>query len=361
MLGDERASARSGDSRRALFSVLRTFTGALCLAIWSMAPAAADPVADFYQGKQISIVIGSSVGGGYDTYARLIARHFSAHIPGHPTVVPVNMPGAGSNRAAYDVYAVAPKDGTTIGAIFSGSVVEPLLGNRSVQHDPSKFLYLGSANDDVFVCFVRAGSKAQTFQDALKMPLTLAASQAGGSTRDFPTLLNSIVGTKFKIVSGYSGSHEMTFAVERGEVDGMCGLSWPSLLAQHPDWPSSGKIRVLVQEAVKGHPDLDKTGVPLAESFAKTPEDRAALHLVYTQEIFGRPYVLPPGVPQDRVAALRTAFMETLQDPALLAEAGKMHVDIKPVSGAEIQALVAKMYGAPKDVIARARKALAYQ
>ena len=325
------------------------------------APAAADPVADFYKGKQVSIVIGSSVGGGYDTYARLIARYFGAHIPGHPTVVPVNMPGAGSNRAAYDVYAVAPKDGTTIGAIFSGSIVEPLLGNRSVQHDPSKFLYLGSANDDVFTCFVRSGSKAKSFKDAFVLPITLAASQAGGSTRDFPTLLNNLLGTKFHVVSGYAGSHEMTLAVERGEVDGMCGLSWPSLLAQHPDWPGSGKIRVLAQEAIKGHPDLDKLGVPMTLDFAKTPEDRQAMELVYTQEIFGRPYVLPPGVPQDRVEALRTAFMETLQDKALLADAAKMHVDIKPVSGAEIQALVAKMYGAPKDVIARARKALAYQ
>ncbi len=342
--------------------LLSGFAGALCAALWVAGPAsAADAVADFYAGKQVTIVIGSSVGGGYDTYARLIARHLGAHIPGKPTVVPVNMPGAGSNRAAYDVYAVAPKDGTTIGAIFSGSVVEPLLGSRPVQHDPSKFLYLGSANDDVFTCFVRAEAKAKTFQDAFTMPVTLAASQAGGSTVDFPTLANHILGTKFTVVSGYSGTHEMTLAVERGEVDGICGLSWPSLLAQHPDWASTGKVRVIVQEAIKGHPDLDKLGVPLADSFAKTPEDRAALDLVYTQEIFGRPYVLPPGVPPKRVTALRQAFMDTLRDPNLLAEAAKMRLDIKPVSGDEIQALVAKMYGAPKAVVERARKALAYQ
>ena len=337
----------------------RRFAGALGALLWLSGPAAAaDPVADFYSGRQVTIVIGSSVGGGYDTYARLIARYLGAHIPGKPTVVPVNMPGAGSNRAAYDVYAIAPKDGTTIGAIFSGSVVEPLLGSRPVQHDPSKFLYLGSANDDVFACFVRAGSAAKSFKDAFSSEITLAASQAGGSTVDFPTLSNRILGTRFHIISGYSGTHEMTLAVERGEVDGICGLSWPSLLAQHPDWASGGQVRVLVQEAIKGHPDLDRMGVPLALDFAKTPEDRAVLELVYTQEIFGRPYVLPPGVPTERVQALRAAFMETLRDPALLADAARMRLDVKPVSGAEIQALVAKMYTAPQAVIARARQAL---
>ncbi len=341
---------------------LKSLAGAICAALWHAAAAsAADPVADFYAGRQVTIVIGSSVGGGYDTYARLIARYLGAHIPGHPTVIPVNMPGAGSNRAAYDVYAIAPKDGTTIGAIFSGSVVEPLLGSRPVQHDPSRFLYLGSANDDVFACFVRAGSAAKTFQDAFSSEITLAASQAGGSTVDFPTLSNRILGTRFHIISGYSGTHEMTLAVERGEVDGICGLSWPSLLAQHPDWASTGTVRVLVQEAIKGHPDLDRIGVPLALEFAKTPEDRAVLELVYTQEIFGRPYVLPPGVPAERVAALRTAFMETLRDPALLAEAARMRLDVKPVSGSDIQALVANRYAAPKAVIDRARRALSTQ
>ena len=336
--------------------------GAVCAALSLAGSARGDePVAAFYTGKQVTIVIGSSVGGGYDTYARLIARYLGAHIPGHPTVVPVNMPGAGSNRAAYDVYAVAPKDGTTIGAIFSGAVVEPLLGSHTVQHDPTKFIYLGSANDDVFTCFVRAGARAKSFKDAFTMPITLAASQAGGSTVDFPTLADHILGTKFKVVSGYSGTHEMTLAVERGEVDGICGLSWPSLLAQHPDWASNCKVRVLVQEAIKGHPDLDKIGVPLALDFAKTPVDRAVLELVYTQEIFGRPYVLPPGVPADRVAALRQAFMDALHDKDLQAEAAKMRLDVKPVSGEDIQALVAKMYGAPKPVIERARRALAYQ
>lgn len=342
--------------------LLSAISGAVCAALSLAGPAWADEsVAEFYTGKQVTIVIGSSVGGGYDTYARLIARYLGAHIPGHPTVVPVNMPGAGSNRAAYDVYAIAPKDGTTIGAIFSGSVVEPLLGSRPVQHDPSKFVYLGSANDDVFTCFVRAGSSARSFKDAFTSEITLAASQAGGSTVDFPTLSNHILGTRFHVISGYSGTHEMTLAVERGEVDGICGLSWPSLLAQHPDWASNGKVRVLVQEAIKGHPDLDQAHVPLALDFAKTPEDRAVLELVYTQEVFGRPYVLPAGVPADRVAALRTAFMETLRDPALLTEAAKMRLDVKPVSGAEIQALVGKMYAAPKAVIERARHALSAQ
>jgi tripartite-type tricarboxylate transporter receptor subunit TctC len=323
-------------------------------------PARADDaVAQFFKGKQISIVIGSSVGGGYDTYARLIARHLSAHVPGHPTIVPQNMPGAGSNRAAYYVYTVAPKDGTTIGAIFSGSVVEPLLGTKPVQHDPSKFIYLGSANNDVFACLVRSDAPVKSFKDALSTEITMAASQEGGSTHDFPTLSNHILGTHFRIVSGYSGTREMTFAIERGEVQGQCGMSWPSLLAQRPDWVASGKVRVIVQEAVRGHPDLDKLGVPMALDFAKSPEDRDVLKLVYTQEIFGRPYVLPPGVPAERVAALRKAFFDTLADPALRAEAAKMRVDIAPIAGDEIQALVAKMYATPRPIVQRARQALA--
>lgn len=317
-----------------------------------------DAVARFYKGKQISMVVGSSVGGGFDIYARLIARYLGAHVPGQPNIVPVNMPGAGSNRASYYMYMVAPKDGTAIGAIFPGAIVEPLLGDKPVQHDPSKFLYLGSANKDVFTCLVRADSPVKTFRDVFSTEITVAASQEGGSTHNFPVLSNHILGTKFRIVSGYAGTREMTFAVERGEVQGQCGMSWPSLLAQRPDWVESGQVRILMQEALKGHPDLDKQGVPLALDFAKTEEDREVLKLVYTQEIFGRPYVLPPGVPAERVAALRKAFMETLQDKDLLAEAAKMRVDIEPVAGDEIQAIVAEMYATPASIVARAKQAL---
>ncbi|HEX9463319.1 MAG TPA: hypothetical protein VGB82_12040, partial [Alphaproteobacteria bacterium] len=320
-----------------------------------------EPVAQFYKGRQINIVIGSSVGGGYDTYGRLVGRYLGAHIPGQPTIVPMNMPGAGSNRAAYYVYAVAPKDGTVIGAIFAAAIIEPLLGTKPVQHDASKFLYLGSANNDVFTCLVRADAPAKTYQDALSTQVVLAASQEGGSTRDFPTLSNRILGTKFRIVSGYAGTREMTFAIERGEVQGQCGMSWPSLLAQHPDWVESGKIRVLAQEALKGHPDLDKLGVPLTLDFARSEEDREVLKLVYTQELFGRPYVLPPGVPAERVEVLRRAFMETMQDPALRADAAKMRVDVDALPGDEIQKLVATMYATPRPIVERARQALADQ
>ena len=332
----------------------------LSAAIYASAGAALadDPVEQFYKGKQINVVVGSSAGGGYDTYARLIARHLGSHVPGHPAIVPMNMPGAGSNRAAYYVYAVAPKDGTVIGAIFSGSIVEPLLGTKPVQHDASKFLYLGSANNDVFICLIRSDSAVKTFKDAMATEVVLAASQEGGSTHDFPVLSNRILGTKFRIVGGYSGTREMTFAIERGEVQGQCGVSWPSLLAQRPDWVQSGSVRILAQEALKGHPDLDKQGVPLTLDFARTDEDRKVLELVYTQELFGRPYVLPPGVPDDRVAALRRAFMETMHDPELRAEAAKMRVDVDAIPGDEIQALVAGMYATPRAIVERAKQAL---
>ena len=190
---------------------------------------AQDAVASFYAGRQVSLYIGSTPGGGYDSYARLIARHLGEHIPGHPTVVPVNMPGAGSNKLAYFIYAVAPKDGTAIGAIFPGAVMEPLIGDKKVADDPQQLVYLGSATREVNVCVVRADAAVKSFKDALTHEARLAASAEGGSTRDFALLLNSVLGTKFKLVLGYPGSREMMLAIERGEVEGQCGIAVSSL------------------------------------------------------------------------------------------------------------------------------------
>jgi tripartite-type tricarboxylate transporter receptor subunit TctC len=339
-------------------SLLPVLAAALC----AVQAHAQDPVADFYKGKQVSIVIGSSAGGGYDTYARLLGRHLSKHIPGNPTIVPTNMPGAGSNIAAAYVYNVAPKDGTVFGAVQTAAVLDPLFADKArLKHDSSKFIYLGSATIDYYVCAVRSDAAVKNFKDALTHEVIVGASAPGTSTRDFPALLNNATGAKFRIVSGYPGTREITLAIEKGEVQGVCGFSWSSLSVQHPNWLKTGFIRILVQENDKGHPEVNRMGVPHATDFAKTPQDRQIMDLIYSSEIFGRPYFLPPGVPPERVAALRKAFIETLQDPDLLAESEKLHLDLTPISGEELQAIAAKMYATPADVVELAKQAVVYK
>ncbi len=314
----------------------------LVAALYAPAAQAQDAVAAFYKGKQINLIVGSSAGGGYDTYARLLARHLGKYMPGNPVIVPSNMPGAGSNAAAAHIYAVAPKDGTVIGAVQTAAVLDPLFGDKArMKHDASKFIYLGSATVDYYVCVVRADAPVKSFQEALSREVIIGASQPGTSTRDFPALLNNAVGAKFRIVSGYPGTREIT--------------------VQHPDWLEKGFIRVLVQEHDKGHPEVNRKGVPLAVDFAKSPQDRQIMELIYSSEIFGRPYILPPGVPADRVAALRKAFMDALRDPELRAEGEKLGLDLDPIAGEELQKIAEKIYATPPDIVERAKQAVMYK
>jgi tripartite-type tricarboxylate transporter receptor subunit TctC len=322
---------------------------------------AQDAVAQFYKGKELKLYIGSTPGGGYDSYGRLLARHMGQYIPGNPTIVPINMAGAGSNRLAAYIYSVAPKDATEFALIFPGAVLDPLLGTQQVQDDPSKLIYLGSANIEVFNCFVRADVPIKTYQDAMTTQVLLAASAAGGSTRDIPALENTLLGTKFRVVSGYPGSREINLAIEQGEVQGACGIGLSSIEVQYPDWATGDKIRILAQEATKGNPALDAKGIPLTSSLAKTDEQRQIMELVYSQEVFGRPFILPPGSPADRVAALRKAFLAAFDDKDLLAEAQTMRLDVAPISGAEVQALVTKVYSFPPNIVEKAKRALIYK
>ena len=305
--------------------------------------------------------IGSNIGGGYDNYARLLARHLGKHIPGNPSIVTQNIPGAGGHKAASYVAFQAAKDGTAFGAIQHGVPLAPLLYHQPLQHDPSTFIYLGSANLNSYLCFVRHDAPAKTFQDTFSTEVVLGASSDAASPRDFPSMLNNILRTRLKIVAGYAGTRQVTIAIERGEVHGMCGMSWSSLVVQQPDWVTRGFVKVLVQELAHGHAEMSKLGVPKSIDFAKTDEDRQIMDLVYSQGLFGRPYFLPPGVPPERVAALRKAFMDAFQDEALLADAKKGRFDIEPLSGEEMQALVAKAYALPKTVTERARQALVYR
>jgi tripartite-type tricarboxylate transporter receptor subunit TctC len=339
----------------------------VCVAASSMERVRAqDSVAQFYKGRQITVIVGSSAGGGYDIYARLLSRHLPKHVPGNPSMAVSNMSGAGSNAAAAHVYNVAPKDGTIIGALQNSAVLDALLealrgDTKRLRHDATKFVHLGSATIDHYVCIARADAAVKSFKDLLRRELIIGASQPGTSTRDYPAMLNNLTGSKIRLVSGYPGTREITLAIEKDEVKGLCGFSWSSLQAQRPDWLTSGFIRVLVQEHDNGHPDINKMGVPLAVDFAKTPENRRVMELIYSSETFGRPYMLAPGVPADRVAALRRAFMDTMRDKDLLAEARKIGIVIDPISGEELQALAEKIFATPAAVVEQAKQALEYR
>jgi tripartite-type tricarboxylate transporter receptor subunit TctC len=332
----------------------------LYIALALAPPALAeDDAARFYAGKQITLYIGSTPGGGYDSYARLLARHWGEHIPGHPSIVPVNMPGAGSNKLAYYIYAVAPKDGTAVGAIFPGAILEPLIGDKPVPFDPRQFGYVGSVNTEVFICTVQSDAPIKSFKEAFATEVRVAASAAGGSSRDFPLMLDNVLGTKFKVVAGYPGSREMMLAVEQGEVGGLCGVGVSSFAEAEPDWIPSGKVIPIAQEALKPDPDMQKRGVPLTLDFARTDEERQVLELMYSQEVFGRPYVVPPDVPPERLAALRQAFIATLRDPATIEDAGRMRLAIDPNPGEAVQAIIAKVFATPPRIVARLKQAIA--
>jgi tripartite-type tricarboxylate transporter receptor subunit TctC len=354
-------SPRFREDDRNSLSLLAAAIGIAAALIPANIAAAQDAVADFFKGKQVSIIVGSSAGGGYDTYARLLARHLGNHIPGNPAVVVQNMPGAGSNKATGYIYSVAPKDGTMMGAVFPGVILDPLIGDTHVQHDPNKIVYVGSANSDVYICMLRTDSPAKTFEDTFTHEVILGASNTGGTTRDLPAMLDNLLGTKFRVVSGYAGSKEINLAMERNEVQGSCGIGWTGLTTMHPDWFSKQLVKVVAQASMKGHPELNKMGVPLTVQFAKTEEQRQVMELIESQGTFGRPYVLPPGVPPERVAALRKAFMAALQDKALLADAEKMQLDLDAMPGDELQALVAKLYALPASVVQSAKDALIYK
>ena len=339
---------------------------AAALLLMPAAPVAAqDAIADFYKGKSIRFVIGSLAGGGGDIYARLVGRYLGRHIPGNPTIVPVNMPGASGHSAAAHIYNVAAKDGTVIGSTAPGVITEPLwageAGKAKYKHDPTKLIHLGSAQAATYNCYVRADAPARTIQEAMTTEVILGANAEGGSTRDSPVLLNNILGTKFRIVTGYPGTREILIAMERNEVHGLCGTGWDAFYSQRPDWVSLGFANVLVQENLPGNPLFDKMGVPRAIDLVKTPEARQIMELAYMQQAFGRPYILPPGTPVDRVAALRKAFMAATQDTELLAEATKLRVEVGPLSGEDIQALVEKMYALPTELIEKTRAALVYK
>jgi tripartite-type tricarboxylate transporter receptor subunit TctC len=330
---------------------LVSFIRSVAIAILALCPIAhAQSPADFYKGKNIDLYIGYSAGGGYDVYARLLARHMGRFIPGNPTILAKNMPGAGSLVLANWLYNVAPKDGTAFGTIGRGTAFDPLLGSSKAQFDAAKFNWIGSMNDEVSVCVAWHTAGITSLDEVKRKELTVGGSGPAADTDQFPKVLNGTIGTKFKIVTGYPGGNDVDLAMERGEVMGRCGWSWSSVVATHKSWIDERKINVLLQLSLSKHPDLPK--VPLVMDLAQNDEQRQMFKLVFARQPMGRPFLAPPGIPSERVSALRKAFMDTMKDGEFLAEAEKMKLEINPVSGAAVQEIVQDVYKTPKPIAA---------
>ncbi len=318
--------------------------------------ARADSVADFYKGKTVEFYIGYSVGGGYDTYARLIARHIGKHIPGNPTVVPKNMPGAGSLKLTNWLYEAAPQDGTVLGSVARAAPFDPLFGNKKAMFTADKFNYIGSANNEVSICAAMADTGIKTVDDLKSKELIVGGTGDTADTVQFPKILNAVLGTKFKIINGYPGGKDVVLAMERGEVHGRCGWSWSSVKAKNRDWLDEGKMTVIMQLSTSKHSELPD--IPLVMDLAKSDADKALLTLIFARQELGRPYVAPPNIPAERVAALRAAFDATMKDPEFLAEAKSADLELAPVSGARVQELVKESYTTDPAVVARINKIL---
>jgi tripartite-type tricarboxylate transporter receptor subunit TctC len=320
------------------------------------APAfAQNDAASFFKGKTLRILVGSGVGSGYDITARTLARHLPDHIPGHPLVIVQNQPGAGGMTMTNALYASGPFDGTVIGAPFNGTPTMPLLQPQIARFDADKLIYLGSTNRETQVMYVWHTVPIYKLDDAKKTEVIMGAQAPGSTQYDYPTLLDRLLGYKFKLVTGYQSTPKIHLALESGEVQGTIA-NWSTLRALNANWLTEKKIRLIVQWGIKKLPEIGD--VPSIFDYLSTDADRAAVKLMVARLEFGRPFFVPPGVPADRVAALRAAFDATVKDPAFLAEAAKEKLDIDPLSGAEVQNLVEEVAHTPPDIVARVRAAL---
>jgi tripartite-type tricarboxylate transporter receptor subunit TctC len=342
-------------SRRRIARLSGTFAFAMSALGAVMSVAYAQGVADFYRGRNVTLVIGFSVGGGYDLYARLLSRHLGRHIPGQPNIVPQNREGAGSERAILYLYNAAPKDGTVIGTFSRSMAVAPLLANAPF--DATRLTWLGSISSDVSVCMTWHLSPIRTFEDMLAKPFTMGGLGKEADPDIFANVLRNVFGAKLKLVSGYPGTNDATLAMERGEVNGVCGISWSTAKARHSDWMKANKVNMPVQFGLRKEADIPQ--VPAVMDLVKGEQQTRMVRLILAGQAMARPYAAPPGIPDDRRRALIAAFDATMKDPEFLADAEKLQADVSPVTAGEIEKLLADVYATPKDVIALAAKAIA--
>jgi Tripartite tricarboxylate transporter family receptor len=341
-----------GARRNAAFPFGAALIAVIC---WPL-PAAAQPVPNFYAGKQLTLICGAAVGGGYDALARLLARHLGRHIPGNPTVVVQNQPAAGSLVTTNAIYNTAPKDGSVIALIQRGMLTAKLINPGQVRFEVGKLNWIGNLASEVGVVAAWNTAPHKTAQDLFEKEL-IVGGHAGVDPELTPRLYNAVLGTKFKIINGYNGTADIGLAMERGEVFGVGDWSWSSLKKQKPDWIRDKKVALLLQGALKNDPELPN--LPNALEFAKTASDRKILELFFTQKTAARPIIAPPGVPAPRVATLRGAFAALAKDRDFLSDAEKSNLDVDPMAGEELDKIVALIAAAPPDVLERYTKAFA--
>jgi tripartite-type tricarboxylate transporter receptor subunit TctC len=330
--------------------------GSAVLAIAALAShgAAAQSAEAFYRGRTVTLTIGLPPGGGYDLYSRVLAKHYGRFIPGNPTIVPKNMPGAGGLQASNYMANVAPKDGSEIAMIASSALLTPLFGDEAAKFDPRKFTWLGSMNDDVSSCGVWFTTGVARFEDMMTKEVVFGASGPAAITAAHVQVLKNLIGANAKLILGYTGTKDVSLAMQRGEVGGSCGLTASSLKTQWRDEWHDGKLKILIQMGSRDHPDLKD--VPNIYKYAKSADDTKVLHLIFDQSILGRPLLAPPGLSPERTKALRDALTATLKDPQFLADAEKAQMEILPASAAEIDTLLGDFYAYPPAIIQKAKQ-----
>jgi tripartite-type tricarboxylate transporter receptor subunit TctC len=334
-------------------STVRSFAAAVLATLATVSGAGAQSVEEFYKKTQLSVYVGSGAGGGFDEIARVFSMHFVRHLPGQPTPIVKNMPGAGGLLNVNFMYAQAPRDGSAIAAPFNTVFMLPLFGDPAAKFDARKFTWIGSLDKQTGTCVVWHTSDIKTLQDASKREVQVGATGVNATPAIFSNMMNTLFGTRFKVISGYT-TNEMRFALERGETEGVCGLAWQTYKAVQPGWIENKLIRPIAQMGLVKNRDLPD--VPLAIDLLKDPVERKVFELVVLPQEFGRPFIAPPGVPADRAAAMIKAFAQTLTDPAFLADAAKIRLSLDPLTGEEIMRLLDEAHAAPKDVIERAAK-----
>ena len=326
-------------------SVLALLLGA------SQAARGQNAVGDFYRGKTVILQVGSEAGGGYDQVGRLVARHIGRYIPGQPAVIVQNLPGAGGLQLLNTLYSVAPKDGTVIGAGISGTPTGALLTPNIAKFDPRHFAWLGSAGTETQIVVISDRAPVQTLDALFNKELVVGGTASGSASVDFPAVTNALLGTRFKVVSGYTGAGQVVkLAMPGGEVDGCAVYVWSALKTSYAKELAAGKVRVLAQWGTEKDPELPN--VPLFPP-GKTEPDRSVLEILYARQNYGRPYMAPPGVPAERIAALRAAFRAIFADAGFRADAEKQKLDLNWVSAETLEALTARLMASPPEVVAR--------
>jgi tripartite-type tricarboxylate transporter receptor subunit TctC len=322
-----------------------------------MSPAAADSVSDFFGGKTLSLITGFPPGGGYDSYIRVLARHYGKFVPGHPSVIPSNMPGAGSLTSANYIYGKAVTDGTVLAMFASSAVMEPMLGNKSAAFDPVKFSWIGSMSQQVTYCGVwQSPTAAKSFDEMMTKRTIFGAGAPAATTFQHPTILKNVLGADIQVIPGYPGSRELNLAMHRGEVDGVCSIDASSIRSQWPDDVRSGQLKLVIQ---MGNKKSDEFGdIPSVFDYAKTDEQRAVFEVLFKQLLLGRPLAGPPGIPPDRLRALRAALTATMQDSEFLADAAKVGLEIDPASVEEVEALLKRYAAYPPEIFRKAEAAI---